>query len=667
MQRAFIIRPFEKKKDRAGREIDFDHVAAVLIEPALKAAGLGGSTTGEIIEAGNIRESMFALILEADIVICDMTIHNANVFYELGIRHALRKKRSVLIRGKPVSDDVPFDNLTDRYLSYDLDKPETALKMLTDTLTATLASEKTDSPIFNMLPSLPEVDPATVQVLPKDLAEEVERAKAAKAAGWLRLLSQEVETRRFQWPALRMIGQAQWDVEDHDGARRTYQKLVNNDSDDLDANNALANLYERQSRQEKRPELLAASDQAIKRVLANNRATHEQRTEALSLAGRNAKTRWRQAFEALPNVAERRKAATNRLLIEAYEGYRGAYSGNLNHYWSGLAALQMCAVATSLAEEEQWEYAFDNEREARDKRDELALAFDQLKGAVRLAVDSARKNLPADSSDRIWADITNADLLFLTEDKEERVKRAYRDSVPATPWHVGAAKGQLELFVKLGIKTALAGVIIAELGNPPAAPRSSVVIVTGHRVDEPERDKARFPESAESAVRERLHEKLAKLNQGVGGIRVLASAAPGTDIICHELCRELGIESTICLPQPVDSYSTNIFKDLDGWRSRFLALVGEKAGRLQLSDAAGLPKWLQGTGTDEWERGNRWVLQLALSAGAPKVSLVAVWDGNAIGDAIGGTAHMVQIARAAGTVDVDLIELKEGAVVAAGS
>ena len=98
MQRAFVIRPFNKKQDRKGKEIDFERVSTELIEPALKAAGLGGGTTGEIIEAGNIREDMFGLTLEADIVVCDMTIHNANVFYELGIRHALRKKRSVLSR-----------------------------------------------------------------------------------------------------------------------------------------------------------------------------------------------------------------------------------------------------------------------------------------------------------------------------------------------------------------------------------------------------------------------------------------------------------------------------------------------------------------------------------------------------------------------------------------
>jgi hypothetical protein len=668
MQRAFIIRPFGKKKDRAGREIDFEKVSTDLIEPALKAAGLGGGTAGEIIEAGNIREDMFGLIPKADIVLCDITILNANVFYELGIRHALRKKRSVLIRGVPSADDVPFDILTDRYLVYNVYKPEAALQQLTDTLVATLASEKTDSPVFKMLPTLPEVDPDTIRVLPKDLVEEMERAKAGRAAGWLRLLSEEVGTRDFQWPALRMIGRAQWDIEDYDGARATYQKLIGQDPDDLDANSALANLYERQYRKEKRAELLVASDHAIKRVLANGRATEEERTEALSLAGRNAKTQWREAFEGLSSVDERRKEAVNRQLIKAYDGYRAAYSTNLNHFWSGLAALQMCATAKSLAEGESWEDAFDSEREARDKKEELGLAFDEMKGAVRLAIARARSNFPEGSDNRRWADISNADLLFLIENKETRVKQAYRDAVPATPWFVAAAKGQLDLFAKLGVKAALAEAIIADLNSrsvAPEPPTSSIVIVAGHRIDESGRPKPRFPVSAEPDVKRRLKEELARLNQEPGGVRVLASAAPGTDIICHELCRELDVKSTICLPMPADKYSKVTFDDLDGWRSRFLALTGAGADCLRLSDAPGLPKWLQATGTNEWERGNRWVLQLARSARAPKVSLIAVWDEKTAGDDKGGTAHMVQIARAAGNVDVDIIKLKDGAVLEA--
>src|SRR5215208_6977493 len=100
MPRAFIIRPFGKKKISDTQELDFELVHQELIGPALEATGFGGGTTAEIKDAGNIREDMFGLIIEADLVICDITIHNANVFYELGIRHALRKGRTILLKGK---------------------------------------------------------------------------------------------------------------------------------------------------------------------------------------------------------------------------------------------------------------------------------------------------------------------------------------------------------------------------------------------------------------------------------------------------------------------------------------------------------------------------------------------------------------------------------------
>ena len=669
MQRAFIIRPFGTRPDRKGRMINFDRVQANLIEPALTAAKLDGGTTGQINEAGNIREDMFGLILEADIVVCDMTIHNANVFYELGIRHALRRRRSVLIRGADSADDVPFDNLTDRYLPYDVDKPEKSVEELTSMLKISLKNGRTDSPVFNNLRDLPEPDPALVQVLPQELSEEVERARAARSAGLLRLLSQEVESRRFQWAALRLIGRAQWDIEDSDGARRTYQKLIDNDPNDLEANNALANLYERQYRRDKRNDILAASDQAIRRVLANSRATREQCTEAESLIRRNTKTRWRQTFERFADDNERRKAATNRQLIEAYNAHLGAYSGDLK---SCIAALQMCTIAKCLAvQEEAWAEAFDDDGQAEAKKKELPIVFEQLTGAVKLALQAAQKKLPAGSDERKMVDICNADLLFLTEPKDARVKNAYEGCLPLTPGLVSEANAQLEVFAKLGIKTTLADEIMTKLG-PVGDPPPAVVILAGHRVDEPGYASDRFPEGAVAAVEKSLHEKLMRLKESAGGagIHVLASAAPGAEIICHELCLELGIKSTICLPMPVDSYSTNTFKEdyLDPWRRRFLALVRrEGADCQQLTNARGLPNWLEGTGIDEWERGNNWVLQLALSAGTPNMSVIAVLGGSTIADAKGGTAHMVEIARAAGILDVEVIKLKDGEVVPEGS
>ena len=76
---AFIVRPFGKQKD-----IDFNHVENLLISPALTRLEITGRTTIDIARAGNIRSDMFQLLLTADLVIADISIHNANVFYELG-------------------------------------------------------------------------------------------------------------------------------------------------------------------------------------------------------------------------------------------------------------------------------------------------------------------------------------------------------------------------------------------------------------------------------------------------------------------------------------------------------------------------------------------------------------------------------------------------------
>jgi len=69
-----------------------------------------------------------------------------------------------------------------------------------------------------------------------------------------------------------------------------------------------------------------------------------------------------------------------------------------------------------------------------------------------------------------------------------------------------------------------------------------------------------------------------------------------------------------------------------------------------------LPRWLEGSGIDPWERGNSWVLEMARTRSAKKITLIALWDGKAIGDAPGGTAQMVQIARKAGTGDIVRID-----------
>ena len=184
MNQVFIVTPFGTK-----RGIDFLRVEKELIQPAIKAVGFFGGTTGEIIKAGNIRTDMFQKLLVADLVIADISIHNANAFYELGARHAFREKRTFLIRCSKESlpaeaqlDEVPFDLKTDRYFEYRLEDLAGSLPKLIAALKSTIDSADRDSPIFQLLPKLEEYDHEVFLALPLDFREAVEGAAAAPTA-----------------------------------------------------------------------------------------------------------------------------------------------------------------------------------------------------------------------------------------------------------------------------------------------------------------------------------------------------------------------------------------------------------------------------------------------------------------------------------------------------
>jgi hypothetical protein len=675
MARAFIIRPFGTKKDSSGAEIDFERVDRELIGPALQAAELSGETTSEIVDAGNIREDMFALIFEADLVVCDITILNVNVFYELGIRHALRKKSTVMIKGQPTKDITPFDLLTDRYLPYDIGNPSATKDKLIEMISASLKSDRvTDSPIFRLLPALSEADPSKVQVVPLDFKEEVKRAKAAKSKGWLRLLSDEVRDRRFQWGGLKLVAAAQWDLKDWDGACASWETVRANHPNDIDANLALANIYERSYRKGTLDErIMEISDQAIQRVIENPEANSKQRTEALALTGRNQKTRWRLQFEHLDTTEKRRAAAMNRALIRSYDGYRKAFSHDLNHFYSGLAALQMGTILFDLSNEKSWRDMFGSDTEAESFKQSLTADVASLRSIVPVSIDAGLKRMSHDDADRIWAEISGADVLFLNlEGREQRVVSAYCDAIPLDkPFAWDSARGQLELFAALGIKAELARKAISEmqarfgeqdkkqkkLNETPEKP-VHLIVLAGHRVDGPGRSEPRFPPTRETQAKALIREVVERLRNDQHEVVGLASAAPGADILAHEVCAELGLKSTICLPMPAKDYARLAFEGFDNWRTRFLDLQ-QNHDVLALSDREGLPRWLSGSKMDSWMRGNRWVMQMALTWGAERITIVVLWDGKTVGDAPGGTAQMVQLARDAGTIRIVHVDAKQ--------
>ena len=668
MPRAFVIRGFGTKKDSSGQPVDFEAVQDGLITPALRRCGLEGGTTAEVVDAGNIRADMFALILEADLVICDVTVHNANVFYELGIRHALRKKHTVLLKGDPSADTTPFDLSTDRYLKYPIANPAAALDALVETLQASLrTSRETDSPIFLMLPKLAEADLSGMTVVPLDFIEEVQRAEAAGDAGWLRVIAEDVRGQRFQWDGLRRVARAQWSLRDLAGARESWEELRRNVGDDVEVNLALANLYEREYRVTRREALLESSNQAIRSVLSAESTTPPQHAEALALQGRNLKTLWRARFADESDPAAARQQAVDSRAWQSYLSYREAFECDLNAFYPGLAALQMGHILQLLAHLPTWRNVFRGDKLQADRaRQDLNAELPALTNVVAAAVGRATRR----DADRLWADIAAADLLFLTlpetelQNNPQLLVDAYRDAIPPNKLFAwDATCGQLTLFATLGYRAEAARAIIAAFPDADTSPRprEHLVVFAGHQIDV-EGAPPRFPAASEHKARTLIEERLRLFMttaDRAGALTVLASAAPGADLLVHEVATALGLRSRLCLPMPAEAVSRLAFSAADTWRTRFLNVVdAHQKELLQLGDSAELPRWLQGRGgVDLWERGNRWIMHVAASSAA-QVTLMVLWDGQDDGST-GSTAHMVRLARALGRIELSIIDSRQ--------
>src|ERR1700692_4369269 len=94
----FVAMPFGLKWDVTHSfQIDFDHVYERGIKPAVDLEELEVIRADEEQGGGVIHLPMFERLLLAEIAIVDVTNQNANVFYELGIRHAARPRSTIIV------------------------------------------------------------------------------------------------------------------------------------------------------------------------------------------------------------------------------------------------------------------------------------------------------------------------------------------------------------------------------------------------------------------------------------------------------------------------------------------------------------------------------------------------------------------------------------------
>jgi hypothetical protein len=164
----FILMPFGKKPDAAGAMIDFDTVYRELIAPAIEEAELEPLRADEEMTGGIIHKPMFERLILCEFAVADLTTANANVFYELGLRHAVRPASTVLIFGE--GSRLPFDVALLRALPYRLsasgvpenvaqDKQNLATRLIEARMAATDNPKAVvDSPIYQLVENYPDID-----------------------------------------------------------------------------------------------------------------------------------------------------------------------------------------------------------------------------------------------------------------------------------------------------------------------------------------------------------------------------------------------------------------------------------------------------------------------------------------------------------------------------
>lgn len=105
-KKAFVLMPFAP---------DFDDVFEHIIRASLESAGFTVSRADEVRGSRSIMHDVVQGIFDAELIVADLTSANPNVYYELGIAHALRKKVILLAQDL---EEVPFDLRAYRVVTY---------------------------------------------------------------------------------------------------------------------------------------------------------------------------------------------------------------------------------------------------------------------------------------------------------------------------------------------------------------------------------------------------------------------------------------------------------------------------------------------------------------------------------------------------------------------
>lgn len=643
----FVAMPFGIKDG-----IDFNRVYSDLIKPALEGAGFEVFRADEEMRAGEIRKDMFQELLLADLVVADLSIDNPNVWYELGVRHALRARGVIQIFTR--RERVPFDVSTDRALNYRVtaaapdapsvpdpnfiedDKKKLAL-FAAETIKSWHGAKA--SPVYDLIPALQEQSWKELRVKETDTLEfwhrykqwigRIETARRQSRAGDVMVLSGETPTWVMRLEAKRMSGKALTKLQRYRLALEAYEEALEIDPKDLESRRQRGMLLGRIGRREEaRTWVQQLWDE------------HPDDVDISALMGRIQKedwiTRWRKK-DRTPAQMREQAARDEALLHEAIKPYFHAFVLNSSHFYSGINALTLCHLHRHIG-----------------GRLPLEIDLAQLEGGVLWSCLSA---LEANDKN-YWARITLAELKLLSLDKDEALKfYRYAFATVDNDWFaLDSTRQQLMILRDLEFRTEAVAVVLSEIEleianlSGPLTPRQ-VLLFSGHMIDAPGRETVRFPPEKEAMAREMIEAQLDELQAGAEDLAI-CSGACGGDLLFAEACLARGVRVQLYIPFEEPEFlqkSVSFPHDGQKWRARFAAVkANERTSLLIMPVELGeAPK-----GVNPFERVNMWQLFTALAFGAERLHFICLWNGEG-GDGPGGTKHMLEeVKRNAGHVHV---------------
>jgi hypothetical protein len=134
----FVISPFGEP---------YDNYFLHIFKPALEECGLYAERGDSLYRPSTIMDDIWDGIKKSKLLIAELTDRNPNVFYELGLAHAISKP--VILISKSI-DDIPFDLRSIRVLLYDKDHPnwgDILKKNLIKAINETLANPSMSVPM----------------------------------------------------------------------------------------------------------------------------------------------------------------------------------------------------------------------------------------------------------------------------------------------------------------------------------------------------------------------------------------------------------------------------------------------------------------------------------------------------------------------------------------